>query len=74
MVVDGPKSKPLTRSYGFHPNCNSVQGLKIILAALSSSVIVTATFLYEYLAFAISSCYMCVITSLCEKSMQRFLL
>lgn len=45
--MDGPKAKPLTHSYGFHPNCNSVQGLKIMLAALSSSIIVPATFLYE---------------------------
>lgn len=49
MVVQAPKSKPVMQSYWFHPECNSVHGLKILLAAFSSSNIVTATFLYEYL-------------------------
>lgn len=48
MVVHAPKSKPLMQSYWFHPECNSVLALKILLAAFSRSNVVTATFLYEY--------------------------
>lgn len=67
MVVHAPKSKPLMQSYWFHPECNCIHALKILLAAFSSSDIVTAMFFYEYIAFAISSCYVSVITSLRER-------
>lgn len=74
MVVHATKSKPLTQSYWFHPENNSILGQKILLAAFSSPNIVSAIFLYEYHACAIFSFYVSVIRTLSEKSMQRFLL
>lgn len=74
MVVHATKIKPLMQSYRFHPGNNSVLGLRILLADFSNSNIVTAMFFYEYRAFAMFSCYVSVIRTLSEKSMQRFLL
>lgn len=49
MVVHAPKSKPLMQSYWFHPVCNSIHVLKILLVAFSSSDIVTAIFFMNIL-------------------------